>query len=67
MWQSLRQVSNLSKKETLAQVFSYEFFKISKNRFLAEHLRASAPREKEKQMRQTEKVKPVKPLYCSCS
>ena len=31
------------KKETLAQVFSCEFYKIFKNTFLAEHLRMNAP------------------------
>ena len=29
---------NFIKKETLAQVFSCEFYEISKNTFLAEHL-----------------------------
>ena len=33
---------NFIKKETLAQVFSCEFFEISKNLFFTEHLRATA-------------------------
>ena len=32
---------NFIKKETLAQLFSCEFFEISKNTFLTEHLEAS--------------------------
>ena len=36
------QACNLIKKETLALVFSCEFFEISKNTFLTEHLRATA-------------------------
>ena len=32
---------NFIKKETLAQVFSFEFCKISKNTFFTEHLRAT--------------------------
>ena len=35
--------SNFIKKETLAQVFSCEFCKISKNTFSMEHIRATAP------------------------
>ena len=35
-------VCNFIKKETLAQVFSCEFFEISKNTFLIEHLRTTA-------------------------
>ena len=35
-------VCNFIKKEALAQVFPCEFCKISKNTFLAEHLRATA-------------------------
>ena len=31
------------RKETLAQTFSYEFCKISKNTFFTEHLRMTAP------------------------
>ena len=34
---------NFIKKETLAQVFSFEFCKISKNTFFTEHLWAVAP------------------------
>ena len=33
---------SLIKKDTLAQVFSYEFYKISKNIFFTEHLWATA-------------------------
>ena len=33
---------NFIKKETLAQVFSCEFYEISKNTFFVEHLRVSA-------------------------
>ena len=33
---------NFIKKETLAQVFSWEFCEISKNTFFIEHLRANA-------------------------
>ena len=33
---------NFIKKETLAQVFSYEFCEISKNTIFTEHLRATA-------------------------
>ena len=33
---------NFVKKETLAQVFSYEFCEISKNTFFTENLRATA-------------------------
>ena len=36
------QVCNFIKKETLAQVFSYEFCEISENNFVAEHLWATA-------------------------
>ena len=36
------QACNFIKKETLAQVFSYEFCKISKNTFFTEHLWATA-------------------------
>ena len=36
------QAYNFIKKETLAQVFSCEFFEISKNNFFTEHLRATA-------------------------
>ena len=35
------------KKETLAQVFSCEFWDISKNNFFTEHLRTTASEEKE--------------------
>ena len=34
--------SNFVKKETLAQVFSCEFYEISKNTFFTEHLRTTA-------------------------
>ena len=33
---------NFIKKETLAQVFSCEFYEISKNTFFTKHLRATA-------------------------
>ena len=33
---------SIIKKETLAQVFSCEFYEISKNTFFTEHLRAAA-------------------------
>ena len=33
---------NFIKKETLAQVFSYEFYEIFKSTFFTEHLRATA-------------------------
>ena len=36
------QACNFIKKETLAQVFSYEVCKISKNTFFAEHIQATA-------------------------
>ena len=36
------QACNFSKKETLVQVFSCEFYEISKNTFFAEHLWTSA-------------------------
>ena len=36
------QTMNFIKKETLAQLFSWEFCKISKNTFFVEHLRATA-------------------------
>ena len=36
------QACNFIKKETLAQVFSYEFCEISKNTFFTEHLRTTA-------------------------
>ena len=36
------EVKSFIKKETLAQVFSYEFCEISKNTFFTEHLRATA-------------------------
>ena len=36
------QACNCNKKETQAQVFSCEFFKISKNTFFTEHLLATA-------------------------
>ena len=36
---------NFVKKETLAQVFSSEFYKIFKNTFLTEHLRVTASAE----------------------
>ena len=36
------QAYNFIKKETLAQVFSCEFFEISKNNFFTEHLQATA-------------------------
>ena len=42
LWETLAQACNFIKKETLAQVFSCEFCKISKNTFLAEHLWATA-------------------------
>ena len=38
----LNKVAGLSKKETLAQVFSREFSEISKNTFFTEHLLAIA-------------------------
>ena len=37
------QVCNFIKKESLAQVFSCEFCKISKNTFYTEHFRTTAP------------------------
>ena len=37
---------NFIKKETLAQVFSYEFYEISKNTFSTEHLQTTASWEK---------------------
>ena len=40
--QSLSAACNFIKKETLAQVFSYEFCEISKNTFFTEHLRTTA-------------------------
>ena len=40
------QACNFIKKETLAQVFSYEFCKISKNTFFIEHLRTTASERK---------------------
>ena len=40
---SCSQASNFTKKEILAQVFSYEFCKIYKNTFFTEHPRATAP------------------------
>ena len=36
------QACNFSKKETMAQVFSYEFCEIPKNAFFTEHLRTTA-------------------------
>ena len=36
------------KKETLAQVFFYEFCEITKNTFFTEHLRTTAPGNREK-------------------
>ena len=38
----MTEACNFIKKETLAQVFSYEFCQISKNTFFTEHLRATA-------------------------
>ena len=40
--QSRPQACNFIKKETVAQVFSYEFCEISKNTFFTEHLWATA-------------------------
>ena len=37
-----KEVCNYTKKETLEQVFSYEFCKIFKNNILREHLRATS-------------------------
>ena len=39
---SKKEVCNYNKKETLEQVFSYEFCKNFKNNILREHLRATA-------------------------
>ena len=36
------------KKESLAQVFPYEFCEISKNTFFAEHLRTTASEKKKR-------------------
>ena len=36
-------VCNVIKKETLAQMFSYEFCEFSKNTLFTEHLRTTAP------------------------
>ena len=41
--------ATLWKKETLAQVFPYEFCEISKNAFFTEHLWETASEKKEKQ------------------
>ena len=42
MPEAVPEVYNFIKKETLAQVFSCEFYKISKNTFFTEHLSATA-------------------------
>ena len=42
---------NFIKKETLAQVFSCEFFKIYKNTFFTEHLWATASGETKESQR----------------
>ena len=40
-----------NKKETLAQVFSCEFYEISKNTFFTEHLRTTASVDAESQQK----------------
>ena len=44
---------NFIKKETLAQVFSCEFFEIYKNTFFTEHLRPTASANRIKGFRET--------------
>ena len=41
-WSLMPKAYNFIKKETLAQVLSYEFCEISQNTFLTEHLRTTA-------------------------
>ena len=42
------EASNFIKKETLAQVFSCEFYEISKNTFFTEQLWATASKKRKK-------------------
>ena len=54
---------NFMKKETLTQVFSCEFFKISKNTFLTEHLWANASEPQHTYNKLAVYNRPVWPFY----
>ena len=54
---------NFIKKETLTQVFSCEFFKISKNTFYTEHPRANASEPQHTDNKLAVYNRPVWPFY----